>query len=83
MKHTPIIVAREVLDYESPDHAPIYVTSWPEHVRVPRYNGDATYHPFQSIEAALAAWPDADIDYASIDLLGPLARDRWLENRPE
>lgn len=82
--HTPIIVAAQFLEERfTGEGAPVYVVTWPEHVHHPQYNGDATYHPCESVQAALTTWPEADVDHDSIDLLGPLARDRWLAMRSE
>ncbi|MCG3198346.1 MAG: hypothetical protein GHCLOJNM_02845 [bacterium] len=91
MSATPTLVTREVLDNDpnfTPGHLfnptldqPVYVVTWPEHVHFHKYNGDATYHGFDSVTEALAVWPEADVDYQSIDRLGPLARDRWLVMR--
>lgn len=39
----------------------LWIVTWPDHVRVPGYNGDATYCPLdaRTVQEALASYPDA------------------------
>ena len=73
MRHKPEIITLDLLElnwkgfdnygyfqeWEYGGNSPIWVVVWPEHVQFPKYNGDATYFPYDNVEKAMSEYPNA------------------------
>jgi hypothetical protein len=76
-KHVPVIVTRGIIengidawsDYTAEDlldcdgpNEEVWVISWPEHVVIPSYNGDADFRgPYKSVGTASEENPCAEV----------------------